>query len=555
MEFPNNHHHSFQTSAVEDSSQESRIKRSSSSSPSVNCVLGLSQPYLESGDSKAESSHRSLLAPTMGSPSSHANPSSGELSVSFSFQGRINLGFNNGVVTTQSFEDTVPRIRSAEAEAPTPTSTSDACPSTPEASVGVRTKRRGHTKSRLGCFNCKIRKVKCQETRPSCQNCLKRGYTCEYPKIIQPQSRQLQTVRNNTIPDPRPVVQLSSTPSLFTLTDMRLLHHFILEAYPHLPVGQDAVWVHEVPAFAQHYEYLMHAILALSASHLTMTSNSNLTIAAINHRQLALEGLNKAISTYSVTPNDADAMLATCYALTFQSSYLGDALTDFLTLIRGCGLVSRLIAVNHLDTAFTIDRQAHKNYMKPREGKFPKFNPDLADAALNSVIQFKSLLGHPVEYSFYTGLLAVVSTLKYSSYKAYIHFSECYDTLAAMTQLDIEHLTNPSNKISQIILCHFVAIQIVVTPITSFEFSRRRSLTRTPIMGVVAQAENIERGLSKELRRFVRWPMSIMTTVKEEVQRQGEPMVKEGLRGMVIRKGRDRDRDGRGRVENRAEDY
>lgn len=35
--------------------------------------------------------------------------------------------------------------------------------------------RRGHTKSRLGCLQCKKRKVKCQETLPACANCTKRG--------------------------------------------------------------------------------------------------------------------------------------------------------------------------------------------------------------------------------------------------------------------------------------------------------------------------------------------------------------------------------------------
>jgi hypothetical protein len=51
------------------------------------------------------------------------------------------------------------------------------------------------------------------------------------------------------IGNPVPPVQLKSTP-IFTMVDMRLFHHFIFNAYPHLPVGNDAVWISIIPAVA-----------------------------------------------------------------------------------------------------------------------------------------------------------------------------------------------------------------------------------------------------------------------------------------------------------------
>lgn len=41
--------------------------------------------------------------------------------------------------------------------------------------------KRPHRKSRLGCRNCKTRKVKCDEKKPSCRNCTLRKETCNYP--------------------------------------------------------------------------------------------------------------------------------------------------------------------------------------------------------------------------------------------------------------------------------------------------------------------------------------------------------------------------------------
>ncbi|KAF8417518.1 hypothetical protein EV426DRAFT_705394 [Tirmania nivea] len=49
------------------------------------------------------------------------------------------------------------------------------------AAMGYRS-RRAHTKTRTGCRTCRQRKVKCDETRPICTNCSKRGLhsECEY---------------------------------------------------------------------------------------------------------------------------------------------------------------------------------------------------------------------------------------------------------------------------------------------------------------------------------------------------------------------------------------
>ncbi|KAF1833188.1 hypothetical protein BDW02DRAFT_393337 [Decorospora gaudefroyi] len=41
-------------------------------------------------------------------------------------------------------------------------------------------KRRAHAKSRKGCGNCKLRGVKCDETRPRCIKCKSYGVSCDY---------------------------------------------------------------------------------------------------------------------------------------------------------------------------------------------------------------------------------------------------------------------------------------------------------------------------------------------------------------------------------------
>ncbi|KAF2845422.1 hypothetical protein T440DRAFT_511599 [Plenodomus tracheiphilus IPT5] len=41
-------------------------------------------------------------------------------------------------------------------------------------------KRRAHVKSRSGCGNCKLRRVKCDESRPCCAQCKRYGVHCKY---------------------------------------------------------------------------------------------------------------------------------------------------------------------------------------------------------------------------------------------------------------------------------------------------------------------------------------------------------------------------------------
>jgi len=70
-----------------------------------------------------------------------------------------------------------------------------------------RMERRGHTKSRRGCYNCKRRRIKCQEAKPACGHCVKGGLKCEYPSspvvVHQPQHQiPLFSLQDRSVLDP-----------------------------------------------------------------------------------------------------------------------------------------------------------------------------------------------------------------------------------------------------------------------------------------------------------------------------------------------------------------
>lgn len=95
----------------------------------------------------------------------------------------------------------------------------------------------------------------CQETKPSCDNCLSKELQCAYPsqtdqRIIR--RTCIAKAEAAVVPRSEPKLPPSlSEPTSFSMDDMRCFHHFLTVAYPHLPLGNDSVWVQEIPLFAQ----------------------------------------------------------------------------------------------------------------------------------------------------------------------------------------------------------------------------------------------------------------------------------------------------------------
>lgn len=60
----------------------------------------------------------------------------------------------------------------------------------------VNSSRPGHKKSRTGCSTCKTRRVKCDETKPTCSACTRLRRTCEYLVPSREGSRSPVSIRS-----------------------------------------------------------------------------------------------------------------------------------------------------------------------------------------------------------------------------------------------------------------------------------------------------------------------------------------------------------------------
>ncbi|KAK4216233.1 C6 zinc finger protein [Rhypophila decipiens] len=345
-----------------------------------------------------------------------------------------------------------------------------------------RMERKGHTKSRRGCFNCKRRRIKCQETRPACGHCIKTGLNCEYPVV------------------PQVVHQPQHQIPIFSLQDMRLFQHFLLQCYPHYPIGSENIWTHEIPCLSQKYEYLMHAILGFAASELLNTDPS-LIESAMTHRLKAIRAIKKtlnaaAASSAIINHNDKDktfeegnALMATCFALTFQSVWLDDGMTEYMTFIRGIVIVGYQMYMRgskFLFGAHLGDKQTEA--LEPFMKQVPLINKSWAEGAVRAIEGLRELPTPPPppptnshlltpEQKYHELILDMANKCLVSSWEAYKALTAHYAWWMMLPHDQFERLMDPSNQVALLLATHWIALKQVMAPITEVE---KRGFAKVP---------------------------------------------------------------------------
>ncbi|KAK0127925.1 hypothetical protein ONS96_007423 [Cadophora gregata f. sp. sojae] len=156
--------------------------------------------------------------------------------------------------------------------------------------------KRPHKKSRGGCGTCKSRKVKCDEAKPKCAYCEKRGLVCIYlskptkstpTNSLSPSDTQTGDFNGDILFDfnedvetidrswemallrsPSPQVAIQSV-GFLSPTDLRYMHHWSTCTWSTLAVGHwaDGVLQMEVPSLAFEFDFLQDCMLGIASLH------------------------------------------------------------------------------------------------------------------------------------------------------------------------------------------------------------------------------------------------------------------------------------------------
>ncbi|KAM5384332.1 hypothetical protein ACJZ2D_001637 [Fusarium nematophilum] len=278
-------------------------------------------------------------------------------------------------------------------------------PTGPESLSSARVSklaRRPHRKSRNGCFNCKRRKVKCDEVKPACANCVRFGIPCDFAPLTASSDDSAQrsppdaganqgessatprrgpgrprkdwaaltrplphppersgTSPPSTVTTPASTSTVSnSAPCSLNVADAELLFHFISQTAGTLhdakePTASIAVfWSRNVPQIGLTYHFVLHLAYALAGYHLaylepkgTERHVQNLALAG-HHSELGLAELNKTLPHLNETNCGAlyVAAVLVCHC-TFAAGPTGP--DDLLICIVGDGGSQRWLPLIH----------------------------------------------------------------------------------------------------------------------------------------------------------------------------------------------------------------
>jgi hypothetical protein len=295
--------------------------------------------------------------------------------------------------------------------------------------------RRTHNKSRLGCQTCKKRRIKCDESTPKCGQCQDKGTECVYSQkppaterlALQDPVSESVPVEGLSIRDPVPITQQNTTanppgaamppapePMPKELAKARILMHLELIDVPqsqsnandsndyqrqHIPHLLDHFAETNIPwagspqcqrvlqtwglTLAVTNPFLMHGILAFSASHLQSLEPQNTIYrtAASLHYGLSLTGFAASLSD-TVTSSNADALFACCYLhamLAFHYKRRADEPqakdNDFawLRLMKGIPILQRTnILRPHLNKSLWMPVFIESGAFSPKTGPLPE---------------------------------------------------------------------------------------------------------------------------------------------------------------------------------------
>lgn len=163
----------------------------------------------------------------------------------------------------------------------------------------------------------------------------------------------------------------------------------------------------------------MHAILGFAASELIYTDPSLVTV-AMAHRVKAIRSIKKRLAEAhraNTTYEEANALVATCFALTFQSVLLDDGLAEYMTFIRGILVVSMQMAFKGIKPIFAnLLEQDSDALLGPYMEGLPLIQKGWADAAKESIEALRPLCVEGVEVEYYENMMQTVENLYINSY-------------------------------------------------------------------------------------------------------------------------------------------
>lgn len=162
---------------------------------------------------------------------------------------------------------------------------------------------------------------------------------------------------------------------------------------------------------------IVHAILGLAASDL-MVHDPSLVTFAMAHRLKAIKAIKKTLTNVPKTNTfeDGNALIATCFALTFQSVMIDDGMAEFMTFCRGIVIVAIQMHCKGARFLFTNLSQDNSQVpmLQPLIESLPPVRHEWIDMAVANIVALRPLCQLQVQIEYHQ-LITDVANALYSS--------------------------------------------------------------------------------------------------------------------------------------------
>ena len=160
-------------------------------------------------------------------------------------------------------------------------------------------------------------------------------------------------------------------------------------------------------------------MLGLAASHLSLCqTGEDYSSQALAHRVVAINSLNQSLNRPTASKAEGDARFATMMVLTFQSSYMNESMLEFLSMVRGCYVVSET-AMQQLEDSlfcnFSLQRHIDTVHRLHDKAPFQKQEDELVEAFSASISGLAPLCQSTLEIEFLAYFHRIIKAARVSA--------------------------------------------------------------------------------------------------------------------------------------------
>lgn len=287
----------------------------------------------------------------------------------------------------------------------------------------------------------------------------------------------------------------------------------------------------------------MHAILGMAACDL-VPSDPSLMSFAMAHRVKAIKAIKKSLAEIpknGTTFEHANALVATCFALTFQSVSFEDGMAEYMTFIRGILIVGAQMYLKGIKPVFfNLVEQDSSAILEPIMSGLPLIRTEWADAAVEAIGGLRHLCRDDVEIQYYDIIMEMASKLHTSSWEgktfstlsfldndtdwlmcsAYKAIQKHYGWWIQLPHEKFQRVIDSKNQTFTLLATHWISVKQIMATITGVEHSFREkapSQDSSADLGIIRWLRYLNRQVDHEHVIYNQWPLWVDDQLRKDL--------------------------------------